>query len=201
MKSLNNRKGITLPELLIYAFLFGIILTGIYGIFISSMKYYRVTEARTIMHQNAMNSMANLFSETPGAKSTSVVIGSAPSGLYFLSARKSDGSYEFDSTGKIKWQRWVCYYLKQETNGKYSLMRKEAPLSLPTANPGACPYSTVTAFANSTVSADTIATGIQSMTIAKQATGNYSFEIIFDQTTDTTKPNRLQVATRIQTRN
>jgi len=201
MKILKSRKGVTLPELLVYAFLFGIVLTGIYGIFISSLKYFRVTEARTVMHQNAMNSMSNLFAETPGAKASSVVLGTSPSGLCFLSARKSDGSYEFDSAGKIKWQKWVCYYLKAETTTRFDLVRKEIALSTPTSSPGACPYTTVTAFANAQLPSDTIARGIQSMTIAKQATGNYSFNLVFDQTTDTTKPNKLQVATRIHTRN
>jgi len=199
-----REKGITLAETMVYAVLLGIVLTGIYGVFISSMKYYRTGEIRTVLHQNALKAMSKLFGDMTGTQGSSITVETSqnPPGIIFVSARNSNGNYEFDSDGQLKWQKWVCYYLKSDGKGNYDLMLKESPITTPSSDPGTCPYSSVQQFAQSSLKDIPVARGIQSMTITKATDSQkYDFNIVFDQTTDTTKPNKLAVQTSIFVRN
>jgi type II secretory pathway pseudopilin PulG len=206
-----NRKkryrGFTLLELLIYTALLGFVLTGICGIFISSIQLFRITEIRTGLQQNALKATSNIFTDLAGSKDSTIYIENSPmNGIIFASSLKSDGTYEFDSSnGKIKWQKWICYYLQPVGNEKYELIKKEIPIQTPTTDPGTCPYSTITQFAQANVqdmSSQVIARDVQILSISKSGTsGNYSFQIKFDNTTDTTRPNRLEVTSEIHVRN
>ncbi|MCD4786156.1 MAG: prepilin-type N-terminal cleavage/methylation domain-containing protein [Candidatus Eremiobacteraeota bacterium] len=199
-----KNKGMTLAETMVYAVLLGIVLTGIYGVFVSSMKYFRVGETRTVLHQNALLVMSKLCGDMAGTRGSSIIIETSqnPSGLIFVSARNSNGNYEFDSDGQLKWQKWVCYYLKDIGNGRYDLMLKESYLTTPSSDPGVCPYTSVQQFAQSSLKDISVGRGMQSMTIVKATDlQRYDFNLVFDQTTDTTKPNQLAVQTSIFVRN
>lgn len=196
-------KGVTLVELMVYIALIGLVFTGVYSIFNACLKYYRTAETRTVLQQNAIKVMANLFGDMVGSKSSTVIIqnDSSPKGVIFISARKSDGNYEFDTNGQQLWQRWECYYLKSTGDGRYNLIRKESFLSTPSSSPGTSPYTTVTQFAAAPLKEEMVAQNLQDISISKGTTGNFTLQITLDKTTDTTKPNRMLVSTDIHVRN
>jgi len=198
-----KKKGMTLPEVMVYSVLIGMVLTGVYGILTSSMKYYRITEIRSDLQQNGIKAVSGILGDMMGTpRSTIVMSTSTPSGVFFVSSRKDDGNHQFDSSGMLIWQKWVCYYLEANTNGSYNLVRKEKPLATPSGTPGTPPYTSVTQFAAANLERHVVARDIQSMAITfDSATSCYSINIQLDKTTDSTKPNRMQVQTEIYVRN
>lgn len=203
MKKASKTKGFSLPEVMVYAVLLSLFLGGIYGIFSYSMRYFRAAEVRTSLQQNALLVMSNIFGDMAGTAKSSVVIENSqnPKGIMFVSARKSDGNYEFDNYGKLKWQKWVCYYLKSDGTGKFNLVKKESPITTPSSSHGSPPYSSISNFANSSLREDPVARNLFNMTIAGNSSGNYDFQVVLDNTTDTTRPNRMSVTTEIHIRN
>lgn len=203
MFNFRKRRGMTLPEVMVYSVLIGLVLTGIYGILTSSMKYYRITEIRSDLQQNAIKAVSGILGDMMGTPRSTIMMSTAtPSGVFFVSSRKTDGNHEFDSSGLLIWQKWVCYYLEANTNGSYNLVRKEVALSTPSSTPGLPPYTSVAQFAAANLQKHLIAKDIQSMAITfDSATSCYSINIQLDKTTDPTKPNRMQVQTEIYVRN
>lgn len=203
MLNFKRKKGMTLPEVIVYSVLIGLVLTGIYGILTSSMTYYRITEIRSDLQQNAIRAISGILGEMMGTPRSSIVMSStAPSGVFFVTSRKDDGNHEFDSSGMLIWQKWVCYYLESNNSGSYNLIRKEVPLGSPSSTPGTAPYSTVAQFATANLQRHTVSRNIKSMSITFDSSTNcYSIDLQLDKTTDTTKPNRLQVQTEIYVRN
>lgn len=203
MFKLKKNRGMSIPELMIYSVLIGLVLTGIYGILTSSMKYYRITEVRSELQQNAILAISGILGDMMGTpRSTIMMSTSSPSGVFFVSSRKDDGNHEFDSAGLLIWQKWVCYYLESNSTGTFNLVRKEVPMSTPSSTPGLPPYTSVSLFASANLEKHIVAKDIQSMAITFNSTTNcYSIDIRLDRTTDTTKPNRMQVQTEIYVRN
>jgi len=204
-KRLKRSGGTSLIEVMIYALLLGIAMTGIYGVLISTMKYYQTVDNRTQLQQNAISAYSNITGDMMGTANSSIITGNSPVGIIFVSSRKSDGNHEIDSGGTVKWQKWVCYYLKQNQFGTFDLFKKEVPIQNPSATIGSCPYSSVSQFAAASLNAHLVAYGVWSMTITKNtATGNYMFDITFDRSdnlNDPKKINRLQVSSEIHVRN
>ncbi len=203
MFKIKRNRGMTLPEVMIYSVLIGLVLTGIYGILTSSMKYYRITEIRSDLQQNAIMAVSGILGDMMGTpRSTIVMSTTTPSGVFFVSSRKSDGNHEFDSSGLLIWQKWVCYYLESNSSGSYNLVRKEVPLNTPSSTPGLPPYTSVTQFAAANLQKHLIAKDIKSLAITfNSATNCYNIDIKLDKTTDPTKPNNMQVKTEIYVRN
>ena len=203
MFKIRKNRGMTIPELMIYSVLIGLVLTGIYGILTSSMKYYRITEVRSDLQQNAILAVSGILGDMMGTpRSTITMSTSTPQGVFFVSSRKSDGNHEFDSSGLLIWQKWVCYYLESNSSGSFNLVKKEVALTTPSSTPGLPPYTSVTQFAAASLQKHTVAKDIQSMAITyNSATNCYSIDIRLDKTTDTTRPNRMQVQTEIYVRN
>lgn len=198
-----NSMAMTIVELIVYAFLLGLLLTAIYGIFTSCLQYYRLGEIRSDLHGNAIRAMSNIFRDVACAsKSSLVTSSSSPKGLYFASSKKSDGTFEFDSSGEMLWQKWSAYYLKSDGNNHYNLVKKEKAIATPSATPGTFPYASFTAFVNdSSLPERVIARNVSNLFISLNSDGNYDFTFTFDRTTDPTKPNTLEVKTEIMVRN
>ena len=195
-------RGMSIVEVMVYSVLIGLVLTGIYGILTSSMKYYRITEVRSDLQQNGIKAISGILGDMMGTPKSTIVMGTNPDGVFFVSSRKSDGNHEFDNYGMLKWQKWVCYYLEQNTDGTYNLVKKESPISTPSSDPGTAPYTTVSQFAAASLQKHKIAENIQSMNIVyNSSTGCYNIDIQLDKTTDTSRPNRMQVQTEIYVRN
>lgn len=194
-----TKVGTTLVEVLVYMALMGIVFAGIYGVFIASLRYYRTAEATARLQQNALIALSSITSDMSETKSSSISVNpSSPQGISFASPKKiPDGTYNIDtSTGEIYFQKWICYYLDENTG---DLIRKEVEINNPTTSPGTMqvpllvqedsPYRKV------------VARGIQLLEIDSADAPTYSITLTADQTTDTTKQNKIIVKTDVFVRN
>lgn len=124
-------KGTTLLELLVYAALLILVFTGIFGIFIASVKYYNSANASIKVQQSALEATYRLTRELSESSLSSVVLyNGTPKGIVFMSPRTTTGTVSHNSTsgfeGEVTWNSYVCYYLETdaEDSTKFQLVRK-----------------------------------------------------------------------------
>ncbi|MFP4498471.1 MAG: PilW family protein [Vulcanimicrobiota bacterium] len=219
MKRRNFLKGITLLELLVYMVLFGIVASGVVGILISTLNYFKITSANSQLQQEAILVFKKLSQEIPEVaqssfeKTTQNI--SVRSGQYpvtrqadyvmFASPQPMDGdSYSFDTEGNVNMKKWVCYYLDHDGD-RYNLVRKE--VSIPVADQSPTPnkiYATVNDFMSDDTVTNTkiLAHGVEELTFdTTQGPDRINFRFTVDDTTDYTKPNKFSIETELFVRN
>ena len=133
-----RRLGMTLSELLVAAFLMGLLGTAVCSVLSLSYRYVMISQASLDLQINAQSAILHLASELADSRSTLVKIGTTPPGVIFPSPRTAADRYERDSTGVLYWQKWVCYYYDGTAN---QLVRSVVTIT-PTTTPTATSYNT-----------------------------------------------------------
>lgn len=105
----------------------------------SAISYYHANNATIAAQQGVLLGLNRISAELTESNLKGVLIidqaGAQPhKGIAFPSGRDEANSYQFDSFGKIKWQKFICYYLKDVNDKgefageKSALVRKSLTL-------------------------------------------------------------------------
>lgn len=137
--STSRSRGTTIPELLIFAALFLVVLGAVYSSLVMGLKAYRRTEAFASLQQQAMQALHQVSDEL--ASSPAFAVRLDTNAVVFLSARTPSGVLAYDANGKVMWQAWVMYSVEDQ-GGRSVLVRRELaitptptpPTSVPTVN-------------------------------------------------------------------
>lgn len=130
----SRSRGVTLVETLIHSSLMLLLLGGIVAVLILGTRHFRMVEAVAEVQREMAAAVGSLRQELAETRSASILAGAGPTGVIFLSPRTDSGVWAHNSTGKLLWQRWVCFYVETR-NGVPTLLRKEKKLSAATATP------------------------------------------------------------------
>lgn len=123
-----NRRGMSLLELLVSIGIMSVIMLGAFQVFIEGLRLFRTNQAATDAQGAALRTLGALTAEMVNAKDDLIAIHDSPEGVVFASSIDANGKAKFDeNTGKIYWQRLICYYYVPNATepGKGKLIRKE----------------------------------------------------------------------------
>jgi hypothetical protein len=207
-----QKKGTTLVEVMIYSFLIGVVLSGVYGILIFSLRYYKTVDEMTTMQQDAMIAMSRTGEFLNDSKAEYVTIAPISGfheplfvGVMFPSPKNQDNEYLFNDEGKIMWQKWICYYPERQKDGTVYLIAKEDLMFQPVEKPVKQSAEQLAIFTKKTnvTSRRVIAKNISSFKVAQIMAGSPVFEIklAVDGPTYKNKPNTIELKTQIMLRN
>lgn len=199
MNQRSIKRGYTLTELLAYLGLL-LLITIFSGSFvINGLRYYRMLDVETSLQQSLMISMDRLVQDMNSAGASSLIVESG--GVIMASPRTSDGTFVFSSDGSMLWQKWICYYVRNEGKSKV-LAVKEAVISPASTDYGTSPYTTVSSFAAAPVPERIVARDIKSLNVENAGyAGGYKITLILDKTTDSTKPSDIEGVTEVYVKN
>lgn len=152
--------GVTLMELVTTSALLLILLGVVYSALTLSLTYYRQADDSVYLQQQAMAAAKRIVEEMGSSPSSSVVL--SPDGVLFLSARTGSGGLQYNSSGAILWQRYVAYYT-QMSGSEPVLVRKEKPLSAPSATVPSSPPSLASIQADASLKSTVVARSIQAL--------------------------------------
>ncbi len=132
--SLTRRpRGATLLELMIVMGLFGVLLYSVYLFIDRGITMYRESTDALEIRQQALLGMTRLSDEIRDTAmpsihcwSTAPDVGDTVDGVVFASNKNADGDMEPDEdSGRIFWQKFVCYYLDPQADGSKVIHRRE----------------------------------------------------------------------------
>lgn len=133
-----GRHGFSLIEVMVYLTLVILILGSSMVIMLMANRFFASTLDNNAVQREAQTTMLQISRELEESKTGKVILSGAddPKGVIFLSPRNDKGDFQYDYTGDglLFWQKWVCYYVKEEGNKK-KLYRAEKPLGTPTVDP------------------------------------------------------------------
>ncbi|HXE71106.1 MAG TPA: hypothetical protein VNO81_00470 [Candidatus Nitrosotenuis sp.] len=147
-------------ELVTTSALLLILLGVVYSALTLSLTYYRQADDSVYLQQQAMAAAKRIVEEMGSSPSSSVVL--SPDGVLFLSARTGSGGLQYNSSGAILWQRYVAYYT-QMSGSEPVLVRKEKPLSAPSATVPSSPPSLASIQADASLKSTVVARSIQAL--------------------------------------
>lgn len=104
-----DRRGTTLPELLVYSLLFLFVLGFIYGSLAMGLEAYRQNENFATVQQQAMTALRSMTDEL--ASSPKAMVVPASGSVVLLSARDARGRVLYDAGGLPIWQAWVAWHV------------------------------------------------------------------------------------------
>lgn len=199
MIHVRKKKATTLIEALVYLGLVGFLFTCIYGVLISSMKYYKLAENSTELQNNAMIAVVKMVNELSETRYSTISSGGSPAGIIFLSPRNSSNAFEYDSSGQLYWQKWVCYYIGTDQNGISTLIRKERYLAAKTATPPSNTYTTASFSSDGTLTPDYISRYATSLTFT--TSGAVSIQADFEKLPSTDYYSKVEITSKVFPRN
>lgn len=120
----------SLIELLVTIGLMSIVVTGAFKVFQEGLQLFRANQGATDAQASAIRTLSRIDAELVNADPELVQNYSSPnlSGVVFASPLDDNGAVQFHpDTGKIFWQKLVCYYLVPNPSNpaKGKLYRKE----------------------------------------------------------------------------
>lgn len=121
-------------ETLITAAVMGLILTCVWTLFVTSNRVQAQVRAGLDLQQSCLAGSESVIRELSESNAAGVRWDTAPAGLVFASPRTATGNIEVDSSGRVLWRKWVCYYV-DDIAGSPALVRKEANLTAASAIP------------------------------------------------------------------
>lgn len=198
MKSSVDRRprGVTLVETLIHSSLMLLLLGGIVAVLILGTRNFRTVEAVAEVQREMAAAMAALRGELAETRAASIGTGTSPTGVIFLSPRPDSGSWAHSTTGKLLWQRWVCYYVEVR-NGVPTLLRKEKKLTAPTATPPANTWRT-SDFSGDASRARVVARNVKTLQVTGADPVNVTVEV--ELTSGVGRKERMVVQESVQPR-
>lgn len=117
MSMRRRSRGTTLPELLVYSALLGVVMSMVAALFNLCLGAWRSVDSTAEVHGQAQVAMDRMVAELAGA--SDAAFETAPDGVAFVSANSSTG-LQYDAHGRVLWQKAICYYTQ---DGR--LLRKE----------------------------------------------------------------------------
>jgi prepilin-type N-terminal cleavage/methylation domain-containing protein len=133
-----RRRGFTLIELTIYSALLSMLLLAIYGVFVASMRYFRVSQTASDLQSSAQKCVLKVVADLSESTLSSMKItasgGTEPPGIIFLSARNGDDRFTTSANGDILWQKWVCYYYDKASGTIFRNTQAFSPTAMPPVN-------------------------------------------------------------------
>ena len=127
-------RGTTLLELLIVIFLFGILIYCVYLFIDRGITMYRESVDALEVRQEALLGLTRLADEVRDSAPLTIHCEPPPlpapqtgtHGIVFPSTRDVNGTVVSDTTsGRVFWQKYVCYYLEAQPDGQNFIVRKE----------------------------------------------------------------------------
>lgn len=193
-----RHNGFTLLEVIIYGLILSILMTAMYLLLRTTFNFMRVTNATASLQASAQKAAVKITNELAQAHrgAGNIVVGTNPNGVVFLSPTSSNARINYDASGNIMWQRWVCFYYDAAEG---DIMRGEIPIT-PTATPPMCPYqpSNFTGFATNMLVEDN-ATNF-TVTLSGSATV-VTVTAGFQETVNSPADYALQVTNQVLLRN
>lgn len=135
------RRGLSLAELLVALGIMSIVTIGAFMIISEGLHLFRANQAASDAQDSTLKALGRLTTELTNSKHeltrwypnpTGGIPASVRSGIVFASPLTSDGTAQFHPvTGKIFWQKLICYYLEPNPSNasKGQLFRKELLLA------------------------------------------------------------------------
>lgn len=133
---MNRRRGVTLPELLVYSVVVVLLLGAVYAAFQLSWRHYQAGRAASEAQQEALKAASAVSRALNGGLKTSLLLQADPPALRFLSADREHEPFEVNDNGEIVWQRWVCLYYDQAAQELVLKERDLSPASSTVPDPG-----------------------------------------------------------------
>lgn len=191
------RRGFTLVELLVYTGALGLLLSCVYAVLSMSMACFQVSQAAADLQSSAQTSVLKISTDLSESNVGTVTAGS--NYILFCSPRSAIDQFEQDTSGNLKWQKWVCYWV--DTSGR--LWRSEQLINAPPAAPPAATSAPDLNTIKRSSRTRVIASGVDlsnSMPLAfSVANGAVRITANFATTIHTT--NRCQITSQIKCRN
>ncbi|HXE71832.1 MAG TPA: hypothetical protein VNO81_04145 [Candidatus Nitrosotenuis sp.] len=157
-----GNSGFSLVELIVYSALFPVVLAAIYAVLTLCTRYYAALDNQATLGQQALTASARLAEDVSGTALASVRVES--DGIVFLSARGAGGQVFYDSSGRLLWLKYVCYYRTGTV-----LYRKEQSITATPDVPALTPA--VSAFAgNSSLPTTQVAREVTALSISPGST-------------------------------
>ena len=124
------RGGMTLVELIVTVGIMSIVVAGAFAVFREGLLLFRTNQGASDAQSSAIRTLGRVTSEMANAEESLVAVYNAPgnSGVVFASPLDANGSAQYHRvTGKIYWQKWVCFYLEPNPSNpaKGKLLRRE----------------------------------------------------------------------------
>jgi type II secretory pathway pseudopilin PulG len=202
-RTIKSRKAFTLVEVMVYSVLIGVVLAGVYGTLIFSMRYFNAINKISELQDQVLIALSRLemdISETSVLTSnttTSDEKSKANDSIIFAAYKDSSGQYMFNAdTGKPKLQSWICYYLESDGQGTHNLVIKRKKIDPPSDTIPATPPDITN---DTSIPRQVIARKISRLTITSGS--NIGIIITADGTENANKPYRITAQTEINLRN
>jgi Tfp pilus assembly protein PilV len=203
-KRLNKtKKGVTLIEVMIYSLLVGIVLTGVYGTLIFSLRYFQTINTISSLQDSVLITLSKIETEMSETRAAAITVSTSPPGVMFPTLKNTQNQYLFNNNGQAMWQGWASYYLQTNEDGTKNLVMKKVNLSTPRAvNPGIPPYSSVAQFASANVAPQLISRNVNHLKIEPGSSiNNFRIAITAELVEDQSKPNSITAETELMFRN
>jgi hypothetical protein len=203
----STRRGTTLIEGIVYFCLFGTVLSCVYWVLIASLRYYNIADSSVQLQQDALNATSDFTRELCESMAGSIYDenGSVPgsttfsNSIIFVSPRKQDGTYSYDSNRNLMWCKWVCYYVDTTDSCLY----KKEYYFTPTINPSRITSCDTTLEFKNTTNLPRRAVTRNLCSVVFSLASDASLKIVsnFDKSPSTDKGNSLSVETQLTFRN
>ena len=190
-------QGSTLVELLVYIGALGLLLSCVYAVLSMSMSCFRVSQAAADLQGAAQASILRISSDL--SESNVATISTGVNWIRFCSPRGASNQFAQDTSGNLKWQKWVCYWA--DTSG--TLWRSESLIATPPSSPPAATSAPALATIKASARKRFIAGGVDldhsTPLWFSVANGTVSMAVNFAVTNQTT--NRCQMGSQVKCRN
>lgn len=135
----------SLVEISIVSGLLLFISLAMLAVLTGAINYYHATNATLDAQQGVLFGMNRISQELTEAHRDTVLMslpGDTHQGIIFASPRDENGNYQFDTFGRLLWQKFICYHIDEvgPPNDRISaLVRTERPLGLLGTGPSIVP--------------------------------------------------------------
>ncbi len=119
-----NKKGFTLIEILIAAFLFLLVSGIVLGVAVIAKRYWQAAEGSIEVKQNTYIATEKVMKDVSDSSIDTFTDNTSETdrAIGFLSAYNTNGIFVTNNNGEIVWQKYIIYYIK---SGDNRLLRKE----------------------------------------------------------------------------
>jgi hypothetical protein len=130
VRKVSDTQGLSLLELLIASFLFGLVSVMVAFLVRAGYQYLRQTEQRADLQRASLFVMSGLSRELVQSSVDTIRYSgpSDPAGLVFASPRGTDGMVSY-TNNRLEWKRWTGVYWDQSRS---LLLQVEQPFPSPT---------------------------------------------------------------------
>lgn len=109
----------SLVEIAIVSGLLLVVSLGMLAVLTGAVNYYHATNATLDAQQGVLFGMNRISQELTEAHRDTVLMGQFPAAggadsrgwIIFASPRDANGNYQFDTFGRLLWQKFICYYV------------------------------------------------------------------------------------------